>query len=62
MGDWILDLKMFLEDNKEYKYGTNQPDEYKVITPKGRIEIQKDPRWEELLELADVFSGSVAEN
>jgi hypothetical protein len=55
--NWINDLGAFLGDEKEYSYGTLQPEEYKIITPDGKIEIQKDQRWEELLGLADVFSG-----
>jgi hypothetical protein len=57
MEDWIRDLGAFLRDEKGYDYGTLQPEDYKVITPDGNIEVQKDQRWEELLGLADVFSG-----
>lgn len=62
MEDWIRDLVAFMRDEEDYEYGTLQPDSYKVITPEGKIEIQKDQRWEELLKLADVFSGSHNEN
>ncbi|KAH8687309.1 carboxylesterase [Tricladium varicosporioides] len=57
MEEWVIDLAMFLRNEKAFKYGTEMPDEYKVVTPEGEIEVQKDPRWEELLELADIFSG-----
>ncbi|KAH6682703.1 carboxylesterase [Halenospora varia] len=57
MEDWIADLSSFLRGGKDFIYGTSKPEEYKVVTPDGKIEIQRDSRWEELLELADVFSG-----
>ncbi|KAL3417649.1 hypothetical protein PVAG01_10659 [Phlyctema vagabunda] len=57
MKDWIRDLVAFVGAEQEYRYGTNEIDEFKVATPEGKIEIQKDTRWKELLNLADVFSG-----
>lgn len=57
MENWIADLAAFVADEKGYSYGTSEPDEFKVLTPQGEIVIQKDVRWKELLELADVFSG-----
>jgi hypothetical protein len=57
MENWIRDLGAFLRDEKEYSYGALMAEDYKVITPDGKIEIQEDRRWKELLGLADVFSG-----
>lgn len=57
MDDWIRDLVAFVNDQPDYEYGTRSADEYKVMTPEGTIEIQKDGRWDSLLQLMDVFSG-----
>ncbi|PYI00327.1 alpha/beta-hydrolase, partial [Aspergillus sclerotiicarbonarius CBS 121057] len=57
MDDWIRDLAAFVNDEEGYQYGTRSADEYKVMTPEGKIELQQDPRWEGLLQLMDVFSG-----
>lgn len=32
----------------------------KVITPSGDIEIEKDRRWDELIEIGMIFSGDEA--
>lgn len=57
MANWIRDLAAFIGNEQEYEYGTSREDEYKVITPEGRIEVQKDARWTELLHLMNVFAG-----
>ncbi|KAL4752926.1 hypothetical protein BDW72DRAFT_211029 [Aspergillus terricola var. indicus] len=57
MHAWIRDLVAFVNDELDYVYGTEQVDEVKVVTPECRIEIQKDPRWNELLDLMAVFAG-----
>jgi hypothetical protein len=58
MKDWIRDLVAFVGNEKEYKYGTAEIDEFKIATPEAKIEIQKDTRWKELLHLAQVFNGN----
>ncbi len=58
MHEWIRDLVAFVNDDSGHVYGTEKNDEVKVATPDGRIEIQKDSRWSELLSLMDVFAGS----
>ena len=58
MKDWIRDLIAFVGGDTEYKYGTTEIDDFKVATPEARIEIQKDTRWKELLELAQIFTGN----
>lgn len=54
---WIRDLAAFVNNEEGYSYGTRVADEYKVMTAEGKIELQKDTRWEPLLKLMDVFSG-----
>ncbi|KAL4788141.1 Alpha/Beta hydrolase protein [Aspergillus varians] len=58
MHKWIRDLVAFVNDEPRYVFGTEKADEVKLATPDGRIEIQKDPRWAELLDLMEVFAGS----
>ncbi|KAL4999686.1 Alpha/Beta hydrolase protein [Aspergillus recurvatus] len=58
MHAWIRDLVAFVNDASDYVYGTKEVDEVKVATPEGLIEIQKDPRWAELLDLMGVFAGT----
>ncbi|KAF7917200.1 uncharacterized protein EAE98_010305 [Botrytis deweyae] len=57
MTNWIRDLVAFVGAENDHRYGPKEIDEFKVATPEGKIEIQKDTRWKELLELADIFSG-----
>ncbi|KAH8429220.1 uncharacterized protein LDX57_006887 [Aspergillus melleus] len=57
MTDWIRDLSAFVGNEKGYDYGTKKEDEYKVITPEGKVEVQDDHRWKELLDLMNVFAG-----
>ncbi|XMA17472.1 hypothetical protein WAI453_010263 [Rhynchosporium graminicola] len=57
MDEWIKDLVAFVNDDKGYVYGTTRVDEMKVMRPEKKIKVQKDGRWEELLQLADHFSG-----
>ncbi|KAE8155306.1 Alpha/Beta hydrolase protein [Aspergillus avenaceus] len=61
MDTWISDLVAFVNGDGDYDYGTKECDEYKAMTPDGRIKIQKDPRWTELLSLMDVFAGFSSE-
>ncbi|KAL4871657.1 hypothetical protein BDV12DRAFT_17853 [Aspergillus spectabilis] len=58
MHEWIRDLVAFVHDERGYVYGTAGGNEVKVATREGKIEIQKDARWDELLDLMDVFAGS----
>lgn len=57
MKDWIRDLTAFVNNEKDYPYGTSQIDEFKVMTPERTIEVRKDTSWSELLKLAGHFSG-----
>ncbi|KAL4921722.1 Alpha/Beta hydrolase protein [Aspergillus aurantiobrunneus] len=56
--EWVRDLVAFVNDKPGHVYGTEKADEVKVATPEGRIEVQKDTRWVELLDLLEVFAGS----
>ncbi|KAJ5142130.1 alpha/beta-hydrolase [Penicillium atrosanguineum] len=56
MEDWIALFVAFVNDDHTYEFGTNAIDEMKVATPEGRIEIQKDERWESLVKLGAVFA------
>ncbi|KAL3479092.1 Alpha/Beta hydrolase protein [Aspergillus californicus] len=58
MHKWIGDLVAFVNNETDYVYGTKKADEVKVATPTGKIEIEKDTRWAELLDLMEVFAGS----
>ena len=58
MEGWIEAFVAFVND-KEYQYGTNSIDEMRVVTPEGKIEIQKDARWNELIKLGEVFANDV---
>lgn len=57
MKEWIRNLVAFVQAEDNFTYGTTRVDEFKVATPESRIEIQTDERWQELLSLAEVFSG-----
>jgi len=57
MDDWIRHLVAFVHDERDFAYGTRKADEYKVITPDEKIEVQTDPQWHHLLQLMPVFSG-----
>ena len=50
-------MKAFVWNEPNYKYGTKSQTDFKVMTPERTIEIQKDERWQELADLADIISG-----
>lgn len=55
MDKWIADLRAFVNDEPDYEYGTAEATEYKVMQPQGTIGIETDGRWEELLQVMDIF-------
>ncbi|KAH8895499.1 alpha/beta-hydrolase [Thozetella sp. PMI_491] len=57
LDEWMRDLKGFVHGDVGYSYGTLEVDEFKVMTQDGMIEVQKDLRWEELLQAISLFSG-----
>ncbi|KAM0238443.1 hypothetical protein ACHAPO_003408 [Fusarium lateritium] len=57
MDEWISDLRAFVNDEDGHDYGTSQATEYKVMQPQGTIGIETDGRWEELLQVMDIFSA-----
>jgi uncharacterized protein YaiE (UPF0345 family) len=58
MHDWIQILVAFVQGDETYEFGTKDIKEMKVITPQGQIEVQRDERWNELVELGKAFAGS----
>ncbi|KAF4953958.1 hypothetical protein FGADI_5607 [Fusarium gaditjirri] len=50
MNAWIRDLRVFVNDEEGYLYGTELTTDYKVMQPQGTIAIERDGRWEELLQ------------
>ncbi|KAF4816365.1 putative esterase/lipase [Colletotrichum siamense] len=58
MEDWIGILVAFVNDDKRYEFGTTSVDQMKVMTPEGRIEVQPDGRWKELVKLGNIFAGN----
>lgn len=58
MQDWNQVLCAFVKGDNAYDYGTQLVDDIKFITPEGIIRVQKDDRWEELIDIGRIFSGS----
>jgi hypothetical protein len=58
MQTWIKDLVAFVNDDRSREYGTTEVNEFKVATADGKIRIQEDNRWDELLQLSYVFSSN----
>jgi hypothetical protein len=58
METWSKDFVAFVNDDCSREYGTTDINEFKVATPEGKIRIQEDTRWNELLQLSYVFSGN----
>lgn len=57
MEDWIRILVAFVNDEDSFEFGTQAVQEMRVVTPQGTIEVQKDERWDELIQIGDIFSG-----
>lgn len=57
MEGWIQSFVAFVNDDSEYEFGTHEIDEMKVATTEGKIEIQKDLRWAELVKLGEIFAS-----
>lgn len=60
MEDWIRILAAFVNDDESYDFGTRDVEDMKVITPAGSIKTQRDGRWDELIEIGEIFSGDKA--
>jgi uncharacterized protein YaiE (UPF0345 family) len=58
MEEWNRILIAFVNGDETYDFGTSSVQDVKVITPDGDIKIQKDERWEELIEIGKIFSGN----
>lgn len=59
MNEWIKILVSFVHDENTYEFGTQSLDEFKVATPQGMVQVKRDPRWQELVKLGEVFSDDV---
>lgn len=59
MEGWIEAFVAFVNDDRDFEFGTRAIDELRVATPQGKIEIQKDVRWNELIKLGEVFANDV---
>ncbi|GLA30700.1 hypothetical protein AnigIFM63326_009134 [Aspergillus niger] len=59
MNEWIKILVSFVHDDNTYEFGTQSLDEFKVATPQGMVQVKRDPRWQELVKLGEVFSDDV---
>ncbi|KAJ5291178.1 hypothetical protein N7478_000429 [Penicillium angulare] len=59
MERWIGALVAFVNDDKDFVFGTSAIDEMRVATPECKIEVQKDPRWENLVKLGETFANDV---
>jgi hypothetical protein len=57
LNEWIHDLRAFVHNEDNYHYGTSKDDDLKVMTAEGKIEVRKDCRWEELLQVMNIFVG-----
>lgn len=58
MKDWIQILTAFVNDDKEYEFGTTSINQMKVMTPEGGIKILLDERWEELIKIGNIFADN----
>lgn len=59
MEAWVESFVAFVNNDREFDFGTSSVDEIKVVTPEGTIEVQKDERWESLVKLGEVFANAV---
>jgi carboxylesterase type B len=57
MQDWIKILVAFVRDDRDFSPGTTVTSEMIVATPRGTVEVCRDERWEELLDIGAVFAG-----
>lgn len=58
MENWIQILVAFVQDDQGYQFGTQTIQDMKVATLDGKIEIEKDERWDDLVALGKAFAGN----
>ena len=56
MEEWIRILVAFVDDDPNYDFGTRSIRQVKVATPERKVEVQEDERWDQLLDLSNVFA------
>ncbi|CZR68150.1 probable acetylcholinesterase precursor [Phialocephala subalpina] len=54
--DWISILVAFVNDSS-YHHGTSSIEEMKLATPECTVEVEKDSRWRELVDLGAIFAS-----
>lgn len=58
MKEWIAILVALVNNETSYDHGTRSENEMKVASSEAKIEIQSDARWNELVELGEIFGNS----
>lgn len=56
MSEWIRNLIAFVQNDKDFDFGTRQIEEYKIVSPDMKIEVVADGRFKELSVLGGVFA------
>lgn len=59
MDDWIKVLVALVQNDPNYRHGTETEREMKVATPEAKIEVLADDRWDALIELGEKLGKSV---
>lgn len=58
MGKWIRNLVAFVQNDKDFDFGTRQIDQHKIVSSDMKIEVVTDDRFKELSALGSVFAQS----
>ncbi|KAH6869785.1 Alpha/Beta hydrolase protein [Thelonectria olida] len=56
MQSWIQILVAFVHDDENYEFGTGAIDEFKTVTPSGKIVITHDDSYNKLKDLGDIIA------
>lgn len=56
MSEWIRNLIAFVQNDKDFDFGTRQIEEHKVVSPDMKIAVVTDDRFKELSALGSVFA------
>lgn len=56
MSEWIRNLIAFVQNDKDFDFGTRQVDQHKIVSPEMKIEVVTDGRFKELSALGGVFA------
>lgn len=58
MQKWIDTLVALVKDEADYDHGTRTVKELVMATPEAEIEVHLDQRWDELVNLGEIFGRS----